>query len=368
MKYGNIIPNKQLRIAVGLSGGVDSSVAALLLKKEGYHVIGITMVIFDDEVSVKQSDRHACYGPGEKADVEAIKSVCKRLDIPLYIIDLKKEYREYVINYVRNEYLLGRTPNPCVVCNKKMKFDFLLEKSKEAEIDFKAFATGHYARIEKSGRRYLLRKALDRSKDQTYFLYTLTSEKLSHTMFPLGVYTKSQVRAIARSFELETANRSESQDFIEGGDYSSLFTKGETMEGDIVDEIGNVLGKHRGIVHYTIGQRRGLGISSLQPLYVVKIDVKNNRLVVGKRNSLFSKSLIAKDIHLLAPEILTQPSRVKAKIRLSHREADATVFPHEMDKIKVHFDEPQMSMTPGQSVVFYSKDIVLGGGIIEQVL
>ncbi len=351
-----------------MSGGVDSSVAAALLKKKGYDVIGITMEIFDGSVALKESHKHACYGPGEKEDVEKAASVCQRIGIPFHVIDLKTEYKHHVLDYFRNEYLKGRTPNPCVVCNKKLKFGFLLEKAKEAGIAFEVFATGHYAKIAKSGGRHLLKRAGDLLKDQTYFLYTLTPEDLSRTIFPLGGFTKQQVRETARSLRLETAEEPESQDFIAGGDYASLFTEEDAKEGEIVDKNGHILGKHRGIIHYTIGQRRGLGIAAPQPLYVVKIDAKNNRIVVSGREKAFSEGLIARDLNLIAVEVLDRPYKVKAKIRQNQRETAATVFPHKQDKAKVLFEEPQMSVTPGQSVVLYEDDIVLGGGIIERAL
>ena len=255
-----------------------------------------------------------------------------------------------------------------MVCNKKLKFGFLLEKAEGAGIRFEAFATGHYASIVETGGRYLLKKALDRSKDQTYFLYTLTPEDLSRTLFPLGGLTKDQVREMARSMGLETAEDPESQDFIAGGDYAALFTQDEMREGDIVDEKGGFLGKHRGIVHYTIGQRRGLGIAACQPLYVVKIDAETNRIMVGDRERSFSEGLIAADLNLFTLGKLDRPHKVDAKIRLNHRAAAATVFPLEGGKVKVLFEEPQMSVSPGQSVVFYTGDMVFGGGIIEQAL
>ena len=355
-------------VAVGLSGGVDSSVAAALLKKKGYAVRGITMQIFDGSLELREGQKHACYGPGEIEDLEAAESVCKKLNIPLDVIDLRKEYRQFVINHFRSEYLAGKTPNPCIVCNRRLKFGFLIEKAKKIGTDFEFFATGHYARIVKSGERHLLKKAKDPSKDQSYFLYALTPEQLSHTIFPLGTHTKYQVREMARSFGLTTAERTESQDFIAGGDYSLFFTKDEVNAGDIVDSDGNALGKHRGIIHYTVGQRRGLGIASSRPLYVVKIDAANNRIVVSDREDLYSKGLIAKDINLIAVEKLERPYRAKVKIRLNSRAVDATVFPHENGKLKVLFNKPQMSVTPGQHAVFYTGDTVIGGGVIQEAL
>jgi tRNA-specific 2-thiouridylase len=360
--------NNRLRVAVGLSGGVDSSVTASLLKEKGYNVVGITMEIFDGSIAVQEAERHGCFGPGEKEDIEKAASVCEKLRIPFHVIDLRKEYRNHVINYFRTEYLSGRTPNPCIVCNRRLKFGLLLEKAKQAGVEFDLFSTGHYAQIVRSKGRYLLKKAVDQSKDQTYFLYTLTPEQLSHTLFPLGKYTKEQVRKIAHSVGLETAYRPESQDFIANGDYSPLFTEEEFKEGPIVDENGNILGKHRGIIHYTVGQRRGIGISSNRRLYVVKIDAENNRIVISDKENLFSEGLMAKELNLMAVEKLDRPYKVKAKIRLKHREADATVFPHEHNTARVVFDEPQMSVTPGQAVVFYLNDTVFGGGIIERAL
>jgi tRNA-specific 2-thiouridylase len=353
-------------VAVGLSGGVDSSMAAVLLKEKGYDVIGVTMVTFDASLPVTESAKHACFGPGEEEDVKSAAAVCKKLGIPFHVIDLREDFRSHVIEYFRSEYLAGRTPNPCIVCNHKLKFGFLLEKTKELGLDFQFFATGHYAQIGKAGGRFLLKRAADLSKDQTYFLYALTPEQLSHTLFPVGGFTKPLVREMALSLGFETAGRPESQDFISAADYSSLFNEEEIEEGDIVDERGNILGRHRGIIRYTVGQRKGLGISSDSPLYVLRIDAPNNRIVVSGRERLFSEGLIATDVNLIAVERLDRPHRVKAKIRFQHKEADATLFPHENNMAKIIFDEPQMSVSPGQAVVFYADDIVFGGGIIEQ--
>jgi tRNA-specific 2-thiouridylase len=358
----------KVKVAVGLSGGVDSSVAAALLQQRGYAVIGITMEIFDGSIAVEETARHACYGPGEEEDVAAAAAVCKNLAIPYSVIDLRQEYREHVIDYFKNEYLAGRTPNPCIVCNRLLKFGFMLEKAKAAGIDFEYFATGHYARIEKSEGRFFLKKATDHTKDQTYFLYGLTPQQLAHTIFPLGTYTKNRVREIARSLGLETADRPESQDFIAGRDYTPLFAEDEIRPGDIVDENGCLLGKHRGIIHYTVGQRRGLGIASDRPLYVMDIDADKNRLIVGVKKNLFSKGLIASNLNFLAVESLDQSYEVKARIRLRHTAAEATIYPDFKNTVKVLFKESQTAVTPGQSVVFYRGDTVFGGGIIEKAL
>ena len=368
--YRKTLMNKnQPNVAVGLSGGVDSSVAAALLKKQGYHVMGITMAVYDGLMSpIEQGSKHACYGPDEQEDLDMAESICKKLNIPFYVIDLKKEFRNHVIEYFRKEYLIGRTPNPCVVCNRELKFGFLLDKAKEAGIDFNFFATGHYARIVKSQDRYLLKRPTDLFKDQTYFLYSLSQDQLSRILFPVGEYKKKQIREIAYSLGLESADNPESQDFISGNDYTPLFHIGEIKEGDIIDENGNTLGTHKGIIHYTLGQRRGLGIASDRPLYVTKIDADNNRIVVSHKENLFSNSLIASDLNLISMQTLDKSYDVQAKIRLNHKAAQATVSPYENNKAKVIFNESQLAITPGQSVVFYEDDVVMGGGVIEKML
>jgi tRNA-specific 2-thiouridylase len=355
------------RVAVGLSGGVDSSVAAALLQKRGFTVCGLTMEIYDGAVDLHDSAKHACYGPGEKEDVDSAAAVCEKLNIPFHTIDLRKEYQKTVIDYFRNEYLAGRTPNPCVVCNQKLKFGFLLQKARQAGLEFDYFATGHYARLFNEGAQFLLKRAADRSKDQTYFLYGLTPQQLAQTLFPVGDLTKQQVRQWALFLGLQTANREESQDFIDGGDYSLLFKEGEILPGEIVDEQGRVLGEHRGIIHYTIGQRRGLGVASRRPLYVSHIDAGSNRIVVSHQESL-SKGLMAEELNLIAADHFEQPLEARVKIRLRHKAAAATVYPPEHRQTKILFKKPQMSVTPGQSAVIYCGDTVLGGGIIAAAL
>ncbi len=226
------------------------------------------MEIFVGPAAVEATKKHACYGPDEKEDIETAASICKKLEISFFVFDLKHEYRTHVISYFKKEYRSGRTPNPCVVCNKQLKFGFLLKKAESACIEFEFFATGHYAQIEKSGDRILLKKAADLTKDQTYFLYGLTPSQLARSLFPLGGLTKQEVREIAYDYRFESAKRPESQDFIAGGDYSGIFEKDELKESKIIDENGNILGRHRGIIHYTVGQRRGLGIASPIPLYI----------------------------------------------------------------------------------------------------
>lgn len=357
-----------ITVAVGMSGGVDSSVAAAILKEEGYNVIGITMEIWDGAIEVQESRKHACYGPGEEEDIEEATRVCNQLGIPYHVFDLTGEYKEHVLEYFREEYLAGRTPNPCVVCNQRLKFGFLIDKAREAGLNFDYFATGHYAQIISKEGRFLLSKAKDISKDQTYFLKNLKSEQLEKIMFPLGALYKNEVRDIARRMGLSAAERTESQDFIAGGDYSPLFDRSELKPGDIVNDRGEVLGRHKGIIHYTVGQRKGLGISHPTPLYVLRVDAEKNRVVVTDKVNLFSGGLIASDIYLNRDGDLTGPMRIKARIRQRHQETEALMEPEGTDKVKIRFDMPQLSVTPGQSVVFYDDDIVIGGGIIESPL
>lgn len=358
--------NRKIKIAVGLSGGVDSSVAAALLKEKGYDVIGLCMETCDGSFGIKPTEKHSCYGSNETNDIESARSVCRQLDIPFHVIDLKIEFKERVIGYFRDEYLKGRTPNPCVVCNRNLKFGLLLEKARMGGIDFDFFATGHYARSIEAHRRFLLKRPVDLSKDQTYFLYALTQGQLSGIMFPLGDYRKKEVREIAKALGLKTSDRPESQDFISGNDYTPFFTMDEIKSGDIVDEKGNLLGRHKGIIHYTVGQRRGLGIQSSRPLYVSRIDAERNRIVVNE--TVFSSGLIAGRLNLIAVDGFEGPFRATVKIRLQHRGSDAIISPFDHNKVKILFNEPQKSITPGQSAVFYQGDTVLGGGVIERPL
>lgn len=359
---------ENITVAVGMSGGVDSSLAAGLLKEEGYNVIGITMEIYGGEDCADEARGHACYGPGEKEDTRLAKDVADFLSIPHYTMDLKKEYRENVLEYFTEEYLCGRTPNPCTRCNPLMKFGLMLDKARKAGRSFDRFATGHYARVcrGKDKKRYVLKKALDNRKDQSYFLYGLKSELLPFLLFPLGDLTKETVRDRAEQMGLPVSSRPESQDFIEGGDYAGLFDKTRIKPGPIVNNDGKRLGTHKGIIHYTIGQRRGLGIADKEPLYVLGIKPENNTIVVGPKNHLFSDTLIAAQINFFSTDLPQAPVRIKAKIRQNHMGDDAVLIPLSDDKVKVVFDSHQLSITPGQSVVFYEDDTVLGGGIIEE--
>jgi tRNA-specific 2-thiouridylase len=361
-------------VAVGLSGGVDSAVAAALLSKAGYEVIGITMKIWSGRIAVQEGAKHACYGPGEEEDIAASERLAALLGIEYRVFDLADRYEERVIEYFREEYLKGRTPNPCVVCNRELKFGFLVDKARETGLDFDYFATGHYARIEeRDGVRYL-RRAVCEAKDQTYFLYSLDSERLGRVMFPLGSLSKDEVRAKARELGLEVADKPESQDFIAGGDYAPIFADAAPEPGDFVDEGGKVIGRHRGLPFYTVGQRRGLGISTgPDPLYVLRLEADTNRVVLGAGKGLFADAVELSSFRLQDPAMAASSFRAGAKIRQNHRPApslvEAAAASGGAGSCLVRFDTPQRAAAPGQSLVLYSDEgLVLGGGIIERAV
>jgi len=352
------------RVIVGMSGGIDSSVSAFLLKEKGYEVIGVFMKIWNDQIPINlKKDKPSCYGPEEK-DIEDAKKVAEFLNIPFYLIDVRKEYKEKVFDYFLDEYIKGKTPNPCVICNRFIKFGYLIEKAVQSGIKFDYFATGHYAIVEydKKNGRYLLKKALDRKKDQSYFLYLLNQKQLSFSLFPLGKYRKEKVREIAKKYKIPVSEKSESQDFI-SGDRFPIF-ENYAQKGPIIDKKGNVLGYHKGIMFYTIGQRKGLGISFGKPLYVIGILPEKNSIVVGEKKDCYKDTLIAKNLNFISVEKLEKPMEVKAKIRYASKESKAVVYPIGKDIVEVKFSSPQWAVTPGQSVIFYKKDIVIGGGII----
>jgi tRNA-specific 2-thiouridylase len=360
--------NKKV-IAVGMSGGVDSTMAAYILKNKGYEVVGITMRIWAGENSSQESQRSGCYGPGEIYDTRIAQLACERLGIPHHEVDLSQEYRSKVLDNFSQEYLGGRTPNPCVLCNPLVKFGALLEKTADLGINFDYFATGHYARIEndKTADRYLLKKAVDLKKDQSYFLYRLNQNQLKRSLFPLGEFKKEQIKQLAKKAGfLDIADKPESQDFIDGGIYGSLFSDSERKQGEIIDLDGKVLGCHDGIINFTIGQRKGISIGgSKEPLYVLRIDAQKNQVVVGPKERLAVDKLTAIYPNWIAFDELDKSLKVDARLRSHQKEIPCIISPIEVNALDVQFSQPQFSATPGQSIVFYQGEVVIGGGIIQ---
>lgn len=353
-----------MKVLVAMSGGVDSAVSAHLIKQQ-YEALGVTMKLHDESDNLIYGENSCC----SNQDIADAKSVCDLVGIPHEVHDFGTSFKDCVIKDFIDSYKNGSTPNPCVVCNRKIKFEALLKMALERGYD--AIATGHYARIEKrTDGRYLLKKALDLTKDQSYVLYSLTQHQLSHTIFPLGEMTKQDARDLAAKIGFTNARKHDSQDicFVPDGNYVSFIerTTGEKFKkGNFVDLNGNILGKHEGIIKYTIGQRKGLGIAFGEPIYVIKKDVNNNTVILGRNSDLFGTTLTANNINLISCDKITESMRVKAKIRYNQKEQPATVIQLDDDRIQVIFDEPQRAITKGQSVVLYDGDIVVGGGIIE---
>ena len=353
------------KVVVGMSGGVDSSVAAYLLKEQGYDVIGVTMQIWQDEERAVEEENGGCCG---LSAVDDARRVAAALDIPYYVMNFKKEFKENVIDYFIDEYLHGRTPNPCIACNRYVKWESLLKRSMDIGADY--IATGHYARIEQlPNGRYSLKRSATLAKDQTYALYNLTQEQLARTLMPVGEYSKDEVREMAEKINLRVANKPDSQDicFVPDGDYASFIEKTldtELPTGNFVTLDGKVLGRHKGITHYTVGQRKGLGLALGYPAFVIEIRPETNEVVIGTNEDSMSNYVRANKLNFMSIADLTEPMRVFAKIRYNHKGAWCTIEKTGEDEVLCTFEEAQRAITPGQAVVFYDGDYVLGGGTI----
>ncbi|MCI7109773.1 MAG: tRNA 2-thiouridine(34) synthase MnmA [Spirochaetia bacterium] len=379
------LPEKGDTVVVGMSGGVDSTLTALLMLNKGCRVIGVTMSLWDGsipELKSEKSVREACYGPGEEENIAECQKFCAEHGIDYHVIDVKNEYKERVLEYFKTEYRSGRTPNPCIFCNRYIKFGALLEGLEKLNIEYDYFCTGHYAKIVRpetglygtDKRPFMISGALDVSKDQTYFLYRVPSKILEKVRFPLAFTKKSEVFRLAEEANLDAAKRKESQDFIGEEYFDLLFADKPSVPGDIIDLDGHVLGKHRGIEHYTVGQRRGLGVALSYPVYVHSIDAKNNVVVLAPNDALDSDGLIA-DNFVWPGDIEPDSSfRANVKIRLASKPVPAVIekfVPENSENFtgsawKITFDEPQRAVAPGQSAVIYRDGVILGGGIINR--
>lgn len=353
------------RALIAMSGGVDSSVSAYLMKEQGYDCVGVTMKLYDNEDINLCNDKTCC----SLSDVEDARAVCDRIGIPYYVMNFKDKFKEKVMDKFVDCYRQGCTPNPCIDCNRHLKFAGLYQKAKELECD--VIVTGHYVRVEEDESGFHLYKGKDEKKDQSYVLYNLAREQLAHTIFPLGNLAKDEVRKIAEENGFVNARKKESQDicFIPDGDYRKFLEEKAHMTGipgDFVDKDGKFIAKHKGYFHYTIGQRKGLGISAKEPYYVIDILPEKNQVVLGSNDDLFRTTLIANDFNWI--EEVEEGNSIQAKIRYAHKQSEATFKILEDKRVQVEFREPQRAFTKGQSVVLYDNDKVLGGGIIHQIL
>jgi len=364
-----MMKKKNTRVVIALSGGVDSSTAAGLLKKEGYEVIGISLKLWDDDFYSAAKGGSCC----SLDDLSDARRAASMLKIPFYVLNMEKEFKESVINYFVNEYLNGHTPNPCIPCNKILKFDHLIKRAQELGADY--VATGHYAKkVKGTEGKYFVKRGKDTSKDQSYFLFNLSQEQFKYILFPLGDYLKEEVRSIARSLNLNVAEKNESQEicFIPDNNYQAFIKKEKgskfVKKGDIVDSDGRILGEHKGIPFYTIGQRKGLNISHSAPLYVKKIDSVNNQIVVGSKEEVKSRKFSINNVNWSIPPDEEKRIRGMVQIRYRHKAAPATIFIENPEEPEIEFDESQEAITPGQAAVIYKDDIILGGGWIKGVL
>ena len=355
------------KVIAAMSGGVDSSVTAALMVEAGYDVIAITMRLgMHDTIEIESDKPNCCSLEG----VEDARRVATQLGIPFYAVNYEEPFRESIVDYFSDEYVAGRTPSPCVICNQDLKFGKLLELATQLEVDY--VATGHYAIIKQDPEtgRYLLRKGIDPRKDQSYFLFSLTQAQLSRALMPLGGYEKDDVRAVARKYQMRTAEKPESQElcFIADDNYKRFLKDripDKIQGGDIVNQEGQTLGTHQGIPFYTVGQRRGLGISAKTPLYVTELKVHDNTIVVGKNEDLLADTMQVERVNLITMDQLTEPIRAEVKIRYKDAGAPATISPLTDTEVEVKFDQPRRAVTPGQAAVFYDEDTVIGGGWIK---
>ena len=353
------------KVVVGMSGGVDSSAAAYLLKEQGYDVIGVTMQIWQETENIVQEENGGCCGLSAVDDARRVASM---LGIPYYVMNFREEFQKQVIDYFVAEYLRGRTPNPCIACNRYVKWEALLKRSMDIGADY--IATGHYAQIDRlTNGRYAIKHSVTKTKDQTYALYNLTQDQLQHTLMPVGAYTKEQIRQIAENIGLPIAHKPDSQDicFVPDGDYASFIEEYRDTrfpEGNFVTADGKVIGRHKGIIHYTVGQRKGLGLALGYPAFVLEIRPETNEVVIGGYDESLTNTVRAVQLNFMSVEDLAEPKRVWAKIRYNHKGAWCVIEKTGPDEVVCTFDEPQRAVTPGQAVVWYDGEYVLGGGTI----